>query len=321
MNDIIKDQAIYWAACKQEGLTKTQQNDFENWIIQNEEHKTAFEEAENIYSIFQNVPRKYTEKTSKIAHNNSKRRRIYNTLKPFIAYAATFLIIFLFSCKAYDYYTPTFEANYISSNHMKSTILPDGSTITMDNKTQIEVTFYNNRRNVVLNSGQAFFDVAPNKEKVFSIDVNNLQIQVIGTSFEVKKNENDTKVTVREGVVKVSHVYDHHNKLILLARLEKGDSLSVNRKGKIKLFNKVKISEIAPWRESKLIFSNNSLQEAFDDFSRYNDFKLESNIDLTSISFSGVFEEYDMDKFLNVLQNIYSFQIKKQNNKIILSQK
>jgi len=321
MNNNITDQAIYWASCKQEGFRKNQKNDFENWINQNKENKIAFKDAQNIYNVFHNIPRYYTKKTSQGVHKNSKKRRIYNNLRPLIAYAAIFMITLGVSFKVYDYYTPTFEANYISGNAIKSTILPDGSTITMDNKTQMEVTFYNNSRNVILKRGQVFFDIAHNKEKVFSIDVNNVEIQVMGTSFEVKKNENDTKITVTEGVVKVSHVYDHHNKQVLLSRLEKGDSLSVNRKGKIKFFNKVKISDIASWRDLRLIFNNNSLQEAFDDFSRYNDFELESNIDLTSISFSGVFEEYDMDNFLNVLENIYSLQIIKQNNKIILSHK
>lgn len=324
MNDTIKDQAIYWAACNQEGLNTIEKNNLNKWLNENEKHKIAFDEAQNIYTVFQNIPKKYSQEASQEAHKKIKKIKkikVYEQIKPVLSYAAAFFLVIVVSLKTYEYYSPTFEAQYISKNENinKKALLPDGTVLTMDRKTQIAVTFYHDKRKILLKRGQVFFEVAKDKTKVFVIDSGQVQIQVLGTSFEVQKHEDFTDVSVVEGVVKVSHIYNKNKNAAIIARLEKGDKISVNNKGKVKFFNKVVINEVASWREGKLIFNENTLKEAFDTFAKYNDFEIESTIDLTNTSFSGTFKINEIDKFLNVLKSVYSHKITKLNDKIILT--
>jgi len=320
MNDTIKDQAIYWAACKQEGLNENEQENLNLWLNENEKHKIAFDEAQNIYTIFQNIPKKYSQKASQEAHENIKKISIYEQIKPVLSYAAALFLVIVVSFKSYEYYSPTFEAQYISKNeNINKTVLPDGTVLTMDQKTQIAVTFYHDKREVLLKKGQVFFEVAKDKDKVFIIDSGQVEIQVLGTSFEVQKYEDFTDVSVVEGIVKVSHIYNKNKNAAIIARLEKGDKISVNNKGKVNFYNKVVINEVASWREGKLIFNKNTLKEAFDTFAKYNDFEIESKVDLTSTLFSGTFKINEMNKFLNVLKKVYSFKITKLNDRIILT--
>ena len=73
MEDKIKDKAIHWVACKKEGLTSEQQKQFEIWLKEDEKHQKAFEEANLVYSIFQNIPKNHTQTLSKNALKEKKK--------------------------------------------------------------------------------------------------------------------------------------------------------------------------------------------------------------------------------------------------------
>ncbi|RYE20288.1 MAG: DUF4974 domain-containing protein, partial [Sphingobacteriales bacterium] len=83
--------------------------------------------------------------------------------------------------------------------------LPDGSFVTLNKHSHIE--FSENRngktRDVKL-TGEAFFNVAPDKSKPFIISVNDVKVQVVGTSFNVKSDVKKTEVIVETGIVKVA---------------------------------------------------------------------------------------------------------------------
>jgi ferric-dicitrate binding protein FerR (iron transport regulator) len=88
--------------------------------------------------------------------------------------------------------------------HYKS--LPDGSTITLDKSSLVRLakSFNQKERKVELQGG-AFFQVMPNKNKPFIINAGEVEITVVGTSFNVQqeKDGNRTEVQVVEGIVLV----------------------------------------------------------------------------------------------------------------------
>jgi ferric-dicitrate binding protein FerR (iron transport regulator) len=83
--------------------------------------------------------------------------------------------------------------------------LPDGSVITLNKKSTISYPskFKGNTRAIAL-KGEAFFNVTPDKKKPFIISVNNVEVKVIGTSFNVKSENGNTEVVVETGIVEVT---------------------------------------------------------------------------------------------------------------------
>lgn len=83
--------------------------------------------------------------------------------------------------------------------------LPDGSIVTLNRKSSISYPreFAGGTRPVTL-TGEAFFDVKPDKSKPFLISVNDVTVKVVGTSFNVKDNAEKTEVIVETGIVEVS---------------------------------------------------------------------------------------------------------------------
>lgn len=87
----------------------------------------------------------------------------------------------------------------------KTDTLSDGSLVTLNKQSSLQYPekFSGNTRKVDL-EGEAFFQVSPDKEKPFIIDVKDVQVEVVGTSFNIKTDAEKTEVVVETGIVNVS---------------------------------------------------------------------------------------------------------------------
>lgn len=89
--------------------------------------------------------------------------------------------------------------------------LPDGSRVFLASQSKLSYArdFTRQNRDVYL-SGEAFFDVAKNPEKPFTVYANELVTRVLGTSFTVRAFEQDSRVTVAVKTGRVSVFANRH---------------------------------------------------------------------------------------------------------------
>ncbi len=87
----------------------------------------------------------------------------------------------------------------------QSDTLPDGSIVVLNKKSSITypTAFKGGNRPVQL-KGEAFFRITPDKDKPFVVQINDVTVTVLGTSFNVKSINGKTEVIVETGLVKVS---------------------------------------------------------------------------------------------------------------------
>lgn len=98
------------------------------------------------------------------------------------------------------------EKSTFSTGHGQTRLvaLQDGSTVRMDAETQISVRITPWSREVVLERGEAFFDVAHERLRHFAVDTGGARISVLGTAFDVDRIDGDTRVIqVYRGLVSV----------------------------------------------------------------------------------------------------------------------
>lgn len=81
--------------------------------------------------------------------------------------------------------------------------LADGSTIRLAPSSAIATHFTAGRRDVRLLRGEAFFQVAHDTKRPFVVTTGAVQTTDVGTAFDVRRNDADTTVAVREGAVQV----------------------------------------------------------------------------------------------------------------------
>jgi transmembrane sensor len=86
----------------------------------------------------------------------------------------------------------------------RTVTLRDGSRITLNTGTRVEVTYLPERREVFLAQGEASFDVAPDTGRPFYVFAARRQFEAIGTKFNVRAiSPENAELTVTEGEVKV----------------------------------------------------------------------------------------------------------------------
>ncbi|MFX4232133.1 FecR domain-containing protein, partial [Aliarcobacter butzleri] len=76
----------------------------------------------------------------------------------------------------------------------------------LDKESQINISYYETKRVIDLEDGNAMFSVSKDKAKPYLIKTQNTLIEVLGTKFEVINIDNKTGINVLEGVVEVGYL-------------------------------------------------------------------------------------------------------------------
>lgn len=200
-------------------------------------------------------------------------------------------------------------------------ILPDGSKVTLNagSKLTYKKDFGSTSRIVSLR-GEGFFEVTKNPEKPFIINVEDAEIKVLGTSFNVKAYSNmvNIEVTVKEGTVSVGDKKEQARKIIIVA----GDRANYDKKS-----NTVE-KEINPdrnyisWKTRQIVFENDSLStiiETLEDV-YHKDIELE-NSTLGKCTVSTTFDNKELSSVIKILESTLDIKFNKVGEKIVISGK
>lgn len=83
----------------------------------------------------------------------------------------------------------------------RNVMLPDGSNIVLGGKSTISVVYNQHGRIVLLQEGEAYFDVAKDASRPFVVEAKGHDITAVGTEFNVSNQHARVVVTVTEGTV------------------------------------------------------------------------------------------------------------------------
>lgn len=81
--------------------------------------------------------------------------------------------------------------------------LADGSSVTLNTDTRLRASFDEAERRLVLERGQAYFEVAKDAARPFRVFVGDDEVRAIGTAFEIRKEGQRARVVLEQGVVAI----------------------------------------------------------------------------------------------------------------------
>jgi transmembrane sensor len=185
----------------------------------------------------------------------------------------------------------------------RSTVLPDGSTLTLAPKTNVAVDFGGAMRNLDLSHGQAYFKVRPNKAKPFVVSVGGLRVTAVGTAFDVRSELDRVVVTVQEGVVEVTPAGDADPASPEHWRVSAGNQLAYNESPRSAQIRAVDPDRAMAWREGRLEYYGEPLSSVVADVSRYSNQPIElGDPQLARLTFTGTVFTESVDDWLNAIQ-------------------
>ena len=105
---------------------------------------------------------------------------------------------------AYQVFGPQRYQDLVAFDKVLNEQLPDGSELTLNKKSKLSYARnFRKHRSVKLTSGDVFFKVAHDKKHPFVIDIDQVSVTVVGTSFNIKHLQKRTEIIVETGVVRV----------------------------------------------------------------------------------------------------------------------
>jgi len=177
-------------------------------------------------------------------------------------------------------------------------VLPDGSNVWLNVASSLKFpTAFIGTERVVELTGEAYFEIEPNKAKPFLVKTKTAQIKVLGTHFNIMEHANEgfTQTTLLEGSI----AYSSKNYQQVLVP---GQQAMLNESlGTVKVL-KVNPSHSIAWKNGLFIFNNTNIEEILKDLSRWYDVDIEYADDLSDVKFTGVMpRDVKVSKVLRIL--------------------
>jgi transmembrane sensor len=233
---------------------------------------------------------------------------------------------------------------YITSIGEHSThTLEDGSVLTLNSNSQIEVYYTLSKRVINLLRGEAHFDVVSDPNRPFEVYAGNRMIKAVGTAFSVYRLENNIEVLVTEGKVDLAIVestllikpknfskdnIDFNqsfspdligNTVTVIASLKAGQSIFIpissdSLDTPVVEYAQGDLIRKLSWLDGRLVFAGESLQEVVAEVSRHTPLIIEvMDPELKKLRIGGQFQAGETDALFDVLASGFGVEITRVN--------
>lgn len=199
--------------------------------------------------------------------------------------------------------------------------LPDDSEVWINKSSQLKYpTKFSKKERKVTLVGEAFFSVKKNPGKPFIIETPKSTIKVLGTQFNVRARDNEEveTITVSEGLVRVNENINNKNSIEIAG----GEKAELNKNTGEITKGITQNENFDSWKTGNLEFNNVKFEDVARVLSEYFDKTIViQDLDLKNTVFNGSFQQYSLNKILNIFRVTNSVYIENKDSVIYLSLK
>ncbi|MCR6498143.1 FecR family protein [Shinella sp. CPCC 101442] len=234
------------------------------WLEASEDNRAAWQAALRTWQLLGEVKPQYTDLWSVkpaenvVAHPALRRRRwIAGVALAAVAAIAVVLAgpALLLRLQA-DVMTATGESRLVT--------LADGTEVNLSGGSAIGVDITAEGRRVRLLAGEAFFDVAHDAARPFTVKAGGAKVVVLGTAFDVALDPSSTTVQLARGVVGLSGAVASS-----VTGMAPGDMATVDHDTGEILHETVPVGEIGAWRNGLLFVNDVAVESVVARLQRY----------------------------------------------------
>jgi transmembrane sensor len=190
--------------------------------------------------------------------------------------------------------------------------LADGSHLDLAPGSRVITHFTLAKRDVRLERGQAFFQVAHKSTRPFIVHTNNLTVTAVGTEFDVRISPDATAVTVMEGRIKVSpdaETMDQGGTRTEIIRADIGQRVTFSKSAHQFSVGTVDPKVASSWRGGTLQFVGESLEDVVGVINRYSTTHIVVAPALQQTRFTGTVLPTTVRDWFKALEQIYAVEV------------
>lgn len=318
--EAIEDQALDWLIRRNgEDWTAGEQVALDTWLEESLAHKAAFWRADHLWRQADRIRSLGID-----AHPGTRERKASRKWWP-AAIAASLVAAVGIGGLAlapafFDRPAPQVEQARFDTPIGGRRVVPlvDGSTVEMNTRTVLRTAVGRSRREVWLDSGEAFFEVAHRAGEPFVVHAGRQTITVLGTKFSVRRDKDRVTVNVLEGRVRVD---DGEGTAAHAAIITAGDTaISRGPSTLIVAKSEERVADALAWRDGMLSFDQAPLTEVVGEFNRYNRIRLVvTDAAAGQILIGGSFQASSVDSFTRLLRDAYGLKIERDDTTVKIS--
>lgn len=297
-----------------------------NWLAQSDEHYKLFEEITQVWSSTEHYQESYEPdvasglakfqqliseepvgiKETPVKSLSNKPNRRFGMLG--VAAAIALLLVTGY----WVLFNQSSSIEIATKEQTQTITLPDGSKVSLNENS---ILSYNKKfeKRVVNLKGEAFFEVTKRNGQPFSIFSNGTKTEVLGTSFNIKTNDEnkDVEVTVVTGKVAVSLAKIPQKKVLLTS----GDKAVYKPQAALIKKEKSNDKNFLAWKTHVLSYENKTLKEIIPELENFYKIKiLVSNQQMLNCRFTVDFDNISTKEALKVITFSLNASFKKSGN-------
>ncbi|WP_455586083.1 FecR family protein [Bacteroides sp.] len=250
------------------------------------------------------------------------KKQTQKTIGWWLRHAAVWIpAILLLAIGGYTYYnqqqSPEFAEIYVPKGDMQTIIFQDGTKVILNADSRLKYTpgFKLFSREVEL-EGEAYFEVAKNKIRPFTVHTSGVDIKVLGTKFNIKayNDESDITTTLNQGHVRVSDMRGEALELF------PGEQIVYEKKnGTMYKRSLENVSDYSAWKTNSLCFTDTRLDHISKELSRkFNKEIVLMDPSLENSIYTISFNNMPLDSILEDLTRISPVRYEKVDDKILI---
>ncbi|XHS77109.1 FecR domain-containing protein [Burkholderiaceae bacterium UC74_6] len=338
--EVAAEAAVWIAKLHGPDRSSRMERDFLTWQARSAAHRKAFERATDIWEM---VPRiRVQDAFASVSTHGAAvaadadgggygwqgGRRRWALLMVLPAAALATLVAVFIRGVGEDYATQVGEQRQV--------VLEDGSRMTLNTNTQVQVRMGKAERSIEIEHGEALFEVTKDARRPFVVHAGGTEVQAIGTVFSVRVAESGdhrvdaVAVALVEGRVAVrpdswaqqkktsasSPILMNAGERLNLARADAPATAPTPER-----LDKPSMDRLLAWKRSEVDFDDVPLSEAIAEMNRYSrtPITLLGGDALAGLRVSGQFRTGDNLGFANAVSTLHRLQLKERAGRLELS--
>ena len=333
-NDASYEGASQWIVKLDRGLSPDEEIALHEWMHADPQNHASLMQMTQLWDKMDAMSRLSDLFAKPTAHSEKQNKPYWQTLPAIAASFALASIIGLWAVIGVDLNigNATGDNSYQTAiGEQSNVMLPDGTQLTLNTNTSVNVSYTDQRRLIHLSRGEIHVSVAKDPNRPLSVMAANKIVQAIGTEFNIEiTDQQKIELVVTEGKVKVgvqqtAPKNDANPKSLMVI----SDAKTVSAGEEIMLGSPdEKITQVSPddiavklsWRSGNLVFRGESLEEAVKEVGRYTSVEFVfMNEDLKKMRVAGLFKAGDVEGLLATLRENFDIVSQKgASGKVLL---
>jgi transmembrane sensor len=281
------------------------------WLDECEDHRRAFDRMTRVWELTGRIQMRAGGATPNVGATRPRR---------FAPWAAALAAGVILGVGGVVYYYRHDNALVTGVGQQQVRLLADGTRVSLNTDTRIEVNYDERARRVRLIHGEAWFDVSKRPMWPFLVSVDGREIRALGTSFIVRHDDiQDLSITLVEGRISVSPIARDDETPQTPQILITGQRLVISGQ-QSPAVDRPELTHISAWRQGRVDFEDTPLGDAAHEMNRYST----RHITIADAAdarqrIGGSFRAGDTDEFVRVVTAAFGLRADRRGNEILLS--